>query len=325
MAILKARAHIGASGFGSRLSISSGSSTAWPSTAPESSGEGRYAQTASRKRLHAFVLERRTADHRVDLHGERSLADGCLDLLYGDCRGVVEIFLHESLVEFSEGLEHLVSPFLSLLHEVGGNFVHLIFGAHGLVVPEDGLHLHEVHHAFESLLCSDRNLDGERRRAQHFAHLAHHLEEVGARAVHLVDVADTGNVVFVSLTPYGLALGLHAAYGAECGHGSVEHTQRTLHLYGEVHVPRSVNQVDFIFIVIIVPESGGGGGGDGDASLLLLLHPVHRGGSVVHLADLVGQAGVERMRSDVVVLPASMWAMMPMFLVNLRSSCLAMT
>src|SRR5205807_7078392 len=33
---------------------------------------------------------------------------------------------------------------------------------------------------------------------------------------------------------------------------------------------------------------------DGDAALLLLLHPVHRRGAVVHLADLVVYAGVEQ-------------------------------
>ena len=36
------------------------------------------------------------------------------------------------------------------------------------------------------------------------------------------------------------------------------------------------------------------------------------GGAFMDLADLVGPAGVKRMRSVVVVLPASMCAMMPM-------------
>ena len=33
-------------------------------------------------------------------------------------------------------------------------------------------------------------------------------------------------------------------------------------------------------------------GGDRDPALLLLLHPVHDGSALVHLADLVGAAGV---------------------------------
>src|SRR5690349_13688466 len=40
------------------------------------------------------------------------------------------------------------------------------------------------------------------------------------------------------------------------------------------------------------PEAVGGGAGDGDAALLLLLHPVHRRGAFMHLADLVRDARV---------------------------------
>jgi hypothetical protein len=43
-----------------------------------------------------------------------------------------------------------------------------------------------------------------------------------------------------------------------------------------------------------LPEAGGGSRRDGDAALLLLLHPVHGGGAVVHLTDLVVHAGVEQ-------------------------------
>src|SRR4029453_8283156 len=38
--------------------------------------------------------------------------------------------------------------------------------------------------------------------------------------------------------------------------------------------------------------AGGGGRRDGDAALLLLHHPVHGGGALVDLADLVGPSGV---------------------------------
>ena len=41
-----------------------------------------------------------------------------------------------------------------------------------------------------------------------------------------------------------------------------------------------------------MPEGGGRGRGDGDAALLLLLHPVHGRGAVVHLADLMRLAGI---------------------------------
>ena len=51
---------------------------------------------------------------------------------------------------------------------------------------------------------------------------------------------------------------------------------------------RGVNDVD----LVVFPEACGGSGGNGDTALLLLLHPVHGGGTVVHLTDLVGDTGV---------------------------------
>src|SRR5207247_9144111 len=76
------------------------------------------------------------------------------------------------------------------------------------------------------------------------------------------------------------------------GDGTVQRPQRTLQLDGEVHVSGSIDDVDAVRLAAAGPESGGGGGGDGDAALLLLLHPVHGGGAVVHLAQLVRPAGV---------------------------------
>jgi hypothetical protein len=41
------------------------------------------------------------------------------------------------------------------------------------------------------------------------------------------------------------------------------------------------------------PETGRGRRGDGDTALLFLLHPVHGGGAIMDLSDLVGDTGVE--------------------------------
>jgi hypothetical protein len=54
-------------------------------------------------------------------------------------------------------------------------------------------------------------------------------------------------------------------------------------------VPGRVDQVD----AMIVPEAGRGGRGDRDPPLLLLLHPVHRRGALVDLAELVDLLRVE--------------------------------
>ena len=80
-------------------------------------------------------------------------------------------------------------------------------------------------------------------------------------------------------------------------HGAVEHAQAALDFDGEVDVPGRVDDVDAVLGELVVhplPEAGGRGRGDRDAALLLLLHVVHDGGAVVHFADLVRNAGVEK-------------------------------
>src|SRR6185369_4300545 len=73
---------------------------------------------------------------------------------------------------------------------------------------------------------------------------------------------------------------------------AVEHAQRTLHFHREVNVARSVDDVDAMIDAVSFPETGGCSAGNGDTTLLLLLHPVHRRRTLVHLADLVCDAGV---------------------------------
>src|SRR5919204_132262 len=65
-------------------------------------------------------------------------------------------------------------------------------------------------------------------------HRLHAALEVGAHAVHLVDVGDARDVVLVGLAPDRLRLGLDARDGVEERDGAVEHAQRSLHLDGEV-------------------------------------------------------------------------------------------
>ena len=125
-------------------------------------------------------------------------------------------------------------------------------------------------------------------RAEAVDHRLHALVEVGADAVHLVDVGDPRHVVLVGLAPDGLRLRLDAGDRVEQRDRAVEHAQRALDLDREVDVPGRVDDVD----AMVLPLRGGGGGGDRDAALLLLLHPVHHGRALVDLADLVGAPGV---------------------------------
>ena len=92
----------------------------------------------------------------------------------------------------------------------------------------------------------------------------------------------------VGLTPNSLGLRLNAALCAKNGDASVKDAERALDLNSEVNVARGVNDVD----AMIFPMAGGSCGSDGDTSLLLLLHPVHSGGTLMGLTDLIGDAGV---------------------------------
>ena len=125
-------------------------------------------------------------------------------------------------------------------------------------------------------------------RAEPVDHRLHALIEVRADPVHLVDVGDPRHVVLVGLAPDGLGLGLDAGDGVEQRDRAVEHAQRALDLDREVDVAGRVDDVD----PMAVPLGRRGRGGDRDAALLLLLHPVHRRGALVHLAHLVRAAGV---------------------------------
>ena len=124
--------------------------------------------------------------------------------------------------------------------------------------------------------------------AQFFLHGVHGGPEIGPHAVHLVDEGQLGHAVFVRLMPDGLGLGLHAAHRVKDADGAVQHPKRAFHLDGEVHVARGVDDIDDATL----PLAGGHRRSDGDAALLLLGHPVHDRGAVVHLAHLVGAAGV---------------------------------
>ncbi len=258
-------------------------------------GRGQERDGVVQQLLHALVVERRTAEHRHDLHRDRGLADGCEQLLRRDRLGILEELLHQRIVGGGHLLDELAAPLGGLgLHRLR-NLAQLEVVAHGLVVEVvDRVIIYKVDQTLELVLGTDRQHHRQRRSAEVLLDLSAYGEEVGARAVHLVDVADAGNVVLVGLAPYGLGLGLHAAYGTERGDRTVQHTQRTLHLHGEVHVARGVDQVDLILLVLVLPESGGSRRGDGDTALLLLNHPVHRSAALVHLADLVGLARIEK-------------------------------
>src|SRR5438034_1462089 len=248
---------------------------------------GQVVDHGVEQELHALVLEGAAAHHRDDLHQHRPGADRGPDLLLRDLLAV-QVLLHEPLAHVGECLEQALACRVGRLPLPGRDLLLPVAGAEALVLPYDRLHGDQVDHAAERLLAPEWKLDDERGGAQALADLAHHPVEVGAHAVHLVDEGDARHLVAVRLAPDGLGLRLDAAHAAEDGDRAVEHAEAALDLDREVDVARRVDDVH----AVLAPEAGGGGRGDGDAALLLLHHPVHHRGALVHLADLVADAGV---------------------------------
>ena len=137
-------------------------------------------------------------------------------------------------------------------------------------------------------LGADRQLHDGGYRVEAVADHLDAAPEVGADAVHLVDEAEARHVVLVGLAPHRLGLRLDTGDRVEHRDRAVEDAQRPLDLDREVDVAGRVDDVD----LAVAPLRGGRGRRDRDAALLLLDHVVHDRGAFVHLADLVGAAGV---------------------------------
>jgi hypothetical protein len=186
-------------------------------------------------------------------------------------------------------LNQLQPEGFSFLLQVGRNRLDRT-RAHGLVVPQDGLHLDQIDDALEAGFCANGNLQRNRPRAQALANGLENVLEVRAVLVHLVHKADARNLVLVALPPHRLSLRLHAGNRIKQRHRAIQHAQAPLHLGGKVHVAGGVNNVD----ADVFPHAGGGGRGNRNAALLLLLHVIHGRRAFMHFTDAVRDARIEQ-------------------------------
>ncbi len=162
--------------------------------------------------------------HREDLQIDGGLANAGLQLR-NRWRFALEKLLQQHVVGLGNDLDQLQAEGLGLLLQRGGNRLDGKLGAHGLVVPDDGLHLDQVDDALEVGFGADGNLQRHGPRAQPLADGVQNVLEVGAVLVHLVHEADARHLVLVALPPHGLGLRLHAGNGIKQRHRAVQHAQ----------------------------------------------------------------------------------------------------
>ncbi len=176
------------------------------------------------------------------------------------------------------------------LGKLRGDLFGVVFRALRAVVPDQHLPGNQIDDAPEGIFGAHRNLHRNRNRMKAAAHHVENAEEVRADAVHFIDERDLRNAVLVRLMPDRFRLRLDARHRAEHDDRAVQDAQRALHLDGKVDVARRIDDMDFR----VFPGAGGYRGRDGNAALLLLRHPVHHRCAVVHLAHLIGLAGVKK-------------------------------
>jgi len=172
---------------------------------------------------------------------------------------VFQVTFEDGIIHFGACLHQLHPPLGCLLHHEIRDW--LDGEVHERVITlleHNGIHLYKVNDAVEMILRTDWYLYRHRVSPELILHLLNHSEEIGAGTVHLVDKRYARHIIFVSLPPDSLALGFHAAHGAEDRHRTVEYAQRPFHLHGEVYVPRSVNEVDLEELIPVFPECGSG-------------------------------------------------------------------
>ncbi|MDP9227685.1 MAG: elongation factor G, partial [Actinomycetota bacterium] len=116
--------------------------------------------------LHAAVLERRAAQHGVELRVDGHLADGGLDLGDGEALAA-EVLLEEHLVGLGDRLQQQLAVLGDLVGHVGRDLLDVVLGAHGDITlgiagPDQCAHLDQVDHADEVVLDADGQLDDQR-------------------------------------------------------------------------------------------------------------------------------------------------------------------
>ncbi len=139
---------------------------------------GQESASVVEQRLHTLVLIRRTEEHRAALHIDSTFTDSSDDLVLSNGRRIIHVLLHEVVAVVSSLLKEFVTPLVGIVYEISGDIINLILSTHGLIVPQDSLHLDKVNNALEVLLCTDRNLDNDRVSTQDILHLLNGLEEV---------------------------------------------------------------------------------------------------------------------------------------------------
>jgi hypothetical protein len=141
------------------------------------------------------------------------------------------------------------------------------------------------------------HLQRDRVGAETLLQLSDHIAEVRPRAIHLVDEHHARHVYLFAWRHTVSVCGCTPDEPHSTNYRAIQYAQGALDFNREVDVPGRVDDIDAVLVELLIhalPETGRRRRGNRDTPLLLLLHPVHGSGAVVHLADLVRQPRVKQ-------------------------------
>ena len=278
---------------------------------------GQVVDDRIQQHLHTLLLEGGPAEHWDKLPLERARAKRALQLLLRDLlHPSLHVLAQDSSIHLRARLDEPQAQGLRLGAQRLGDLPGL-GGLSRLRVEEEGPPAQQIHHAAELRAGPDGQLHRHRVRIQALADGLHAHGEVRAHLVHLVEEGDARHSMPIGLVPHRLGLRLHALAGVEHRHRPIQDAQGALHLDGEVHVSRRVQDVDAVWSAGEGPRIG-----LQKAVVAAEVMVMPRCFSCTIQSSSVEPARTspmawmrpvkKRMRSVSVVLPASMWAMMPM-------------
>ena len=249
---------------------------------------GHIINNSVKKLLNALVLIRSTAGYGNKLVSDAAFTDALLDLVCGKLF-TLKVLFHDCVVHFSSSLDELLTVFVSHVNHVSGNILYSDILAKVIVIHVC-LHFNQVNDTLKVIFRTDRKLNGHCVTLETLVHHFNNTEEVGTHNIHLIYISHSGYLIFISLTPYGLRLGLNAALCAENSYRTVKNSKRTLNLYCKVNVAGGVDDIDSM----ACPVASSSSGGNCDTSLLLLSHPVHCCRTIVSFTYLMVYTGIEK-------------------------------
>ncbi len=175
------------------------------------------------QRLHTFIFECRSHYHRKYFQRDGRLAQRGAQFVGRDLFAFQKL-VQDFVVVLGDGLNQLGMKRFRFLFQFGGNFFGQVFRAHGVVLPDDRLHVDEVDDAAELVFLTDGKLNGDGLGAEALADGIDGMLEISTHLIDLVDEANSWHAVFIGLAPDFFRLRLHPVHRVKHGNSAIQNS-----------------------------------------------------------------------------------------------------